>query len=73
MNGLIINPNSANDAAGRELQRAMGELINAWVQRFPALAGHAAKGFKIRITVSDGTAWEANGGAAPVQPFTGIR
>lgn len=64
MSGLIL-PNEVNDPAGRELQYAMAALLNAWVQRFPALAGQAAKGFKIRITVADGTAWESHGGAAP--------
>lgn len=65
MSSLIL-PNEVNDPAGRELQHAMAGFLNAWVQRFPALAGQAARGFKIRITVADGTAWEAQGGAAPL-------
>ncbi len=71
MSGLIL-PNEVNDAAGRELLKTMSEFMNAWVQRFPALAGQAARGFKIRVTLSDGTAWEATGGAAPMPIHPGV-
>ncbi len=71
MADLIINPTDIQDGAGRELNHAMGHFMDALMKRFPGLIPAAMRGFKLRVTVSDGTAWEAHGGAAPVPPMAG--